>query len=157
MAGAGEGEGSRRYWALSDEVIGSCIEVHQHLGPGLLESAYQVCLGHELSLRGVRFESQRSLPVEYKGGRLDCGYRLDFLIEDVMVVEVKAVDRLLAVHEAQLITYLKLTGFEVGLLVNFNVAVLRDGIRRLRRRTELPRRLPASVGTDAERGEDPDG
>jgi len=96
----------------------------------LLESAYEECLCRELSLRGVRFERQRTLPVEYKGWRLDCGYRLDLVVEDEVVVEVKAVEALLPVHEAQLLSYMKLGGWKVGLLINFNVAMLKEGIRR---------------------------
>jgi len=105
--------------------------VHRALGPGLLESAYQVCLAHELTLRGIAFEQEKALPVEYKGVRLDCGYRLDFLVAGKVVVELKAVDELHPVHEAQLLTYLKLTGCKVGLLINFNVQVLKNGIKRM--------------------------
>lgn len=115
---------------LTGQIIGAAIEVHRALGPGLLESAYQACLARELSLRGIAFEREKPLPVEYKGLELDCGYRLDFLVEDRVVLELKAVDRLLPVHEAQLLTYLKLTGCRVGLLINFNVAVLKEGIVR---------------------------
>jgi GxxExxY protein len=111
-------------------IIGSAIEVHRVLGPGLLESAYEECLSRELSLRNVPFERQRPLPVDYKGVRLDCGYRLDLLVAETVVVEIKAVEALLPIHEAQLLTYLRLGGWQVGLLINFNVPVLRDGIRR---------------------------
>ncbi len=111
-------------------VIGSAIEVHRVLGPGLLESAYEECLSRELSVRSVPFERQRPLPVEYKGLRLECGYRIDLLVADAVVVELKAIDALQPVHEAQLLTYLRLGGWKVGLLINFNVPVLRDGIRR---------------------------
>lgn len=126
--------GGERLWGLSERVLGACIEVHRHLGPGLLESAYEQCLCHELSLTGVRFARQRPLPVIYKGVALDCGYRLDLVIEEQLVLELKAVDYLLPLHEAQVLTYLKLTGLDVGLLVNFNTPVLRGGIRRMTRR-----------------------
>ena len=115
--------------ALTDRIIGAAIEVHRALGPGLLESAYQTCLAHELSTRGLTFEQQKPLPVEYKGVRLDCGYRLDFLVADKVVVELKAVDNLHPVHEAQLMTYMKLAGCKVGLLINFNEVLLKDGVR----------------------------
>jgi GxxExxY protein len=115
---------------ITKAIIGAAIEVHRALGPGLLESAYEECLCRELSLRGIPFERQRPLPVEYKGLRLDCGYRLDLLVADTVVVEIKAVESLLPIHEAQLLTYLKLGGWKVGLLINFNVPVLKRGIRR---------------------------
>ena len=115
---------------ITEAVIGAAIEVHRALGPGLLESAYTQCLCHELNLRGLSFVTEHSLPVVYKGLRLDCGYRVDLVVAGAVVVEVKAVDRLAPVHEAQLLTYLRLGGWQVGLLLNFNVAVLRDGIRR---------------------------
>jgi GxxExxY protein len=116
---------------VTGTVIGAAIEVHRALGPGLLESAYEECLCRELSLRKIPFERQRSLPVKYKGVSLDCGYRLDLLVADRVVVEVKAVEKLLPIHEAQLLTYLRLGGWKVGLLLNFNVPVLKQGIRRL--------------------------
>ena len=115
---------------LSKRVIGCAIEVHKELGPGLLESTYEQCLAHELSLAGIRFRPQVALPVPYKEIRLDCGYRVDLLIDDALIVELKAVDQLLAIHEAQLLTYMKLAGVQTGLLVNFNVRRLKDGIRR---------------------------
>lgn len=115
---------------LSEKVIGACIEVHRHTGPGLLESAYQQCLCHELTLRGIAFAPQSPLPVSYKGTLLDCGYRLDLLVEGRLPIEIKAIEKLLAIHEAQLLTYLRLGGWNVGLLVNFNVKVLKDGIVR---------------------------
>ncbi len=115
---------------VTERVIGAAIEVHKHLGPGLLESAYEECLCHEMSLRQIPFERQRALPIEYKGIKLDCGYRLDLLVENVVVVEVKAVTILQGIHEAQLLSYLKLGGWKIGLLLNFNVPVLKDGIRR---------------------------
>ena len=113
------------------KITGAAIEVHRTIGPGLLESAYEECLAHELRLRGLEFERQVSLPVNYKGAQLDCGYRLDFLVAKSVVVELKAVDSLQAIHEAQILTYLKLGGWTVGLLINFNVPVLKDGIKRL--------------------------
>lgn len=116
---------------LTGEIIGSAIEVHRELGPGLLESTYGACLCRELVLREISFECQKPLPLEYKGVRLDCGYRLDLLVAGVVIVEIKSVDALAPIHEAQLLTYLKLTGVKVGLLINFNVVVLKNGIRRL--------------------------
>jgi GxxExxY protein len=117
--------------ALTGDIIGAAIEVHKALGPGLLESAYEECLCRELELRGISFKRQQTLPVLYKGLRLDCGYRVDLVVEESVIVELKACDELLAVHQAQLLTYLKLTGLKVGLLINFNVPVLKNGIRRL--------------------------
>ena len=122
----------------SEAVIGACIEVHRHLGPGLLESAYELCLAHELSLRGLRFQRQRPVPVNYKGLHLDCGYRADLVVADTFLIELKAVERLTPVHEAQALTYLKLTGLPVSLLVNFNVITLKQGLRRLTRRSHPP-------------------
>ena len=116
---------------LTGDVIGAAIEVHKILGPGLLESAYEECLCHELGLRAIRFERQKELPIEYKGITLDCGYRLDVVVENKLILELKAVDALEPIHEAQLLTYLKLTGIPLGLLINFNVPVLKEGIRRL--------------------------
>lgn len=115
---------------ITEAIIGAAIEVHRALGPGLLESAYEECLCHELTIQQVLFERQRALPVVYKGLHLDCGYRLDLVVADRVVVEIKAVEQLLPVHEAQLLTYLKLGGWQVGLLINFNVPVLKQGIRR---------------------------
>jgi len=117
--------------ALTREIVGAAIEVHRALGPGLLESAYEERLCYELALRGVAFRRQVLLPLTYKGTQLDCGYRLDLLVEDTVVVEVKAVQEVLSLHEAQLLTYLRLGGWKVGLLLNFNVPVLKRGIRRL--------------------------
>ena len=116
---------------LSYAIIGACLEVHKVLGPGLLENTYQECLARELSLRGIPFEKEKPLPVEYKEVRVDCGYRLDFLVDGSVVVELKSIEAILPVHEAQVLTYLKLTGCKLGLLMNFNVAVLKEGIRRL--------------------------
>ena len=116
---------------LSGIVIGAAIEVHKVLGPGLLESAYENCLCHELQLRNVIFERQKPLPITYKGVDLDCGYRLDVVVQGVLVLEVKACDRIEPIHQAQLLTYLKLSGLSLGLLLNFNVPVMRDGIVRV--------------------------
>ena len=116
---------------LTGKIIGAAIEVHKALGPGLLESAYEECLCHEFTLRQLHFKRQQANPLEYKGTKLDCGYRIDLLIEDLVILELKSVESLLPIHEAQLLTYLKLTDFNVGLLINFNVPVLRDGIKRL--------------------------
>ncbi len=115
---------------LSGQVIGCAIEVHRELGPGLLESTYEQCLAHELSLNGIRLAVQHPLPVTYKGIRLDCGYRLDLLVQDKLIVELKSVEELKRIHEAQLLTYMKLSGITVGLLMNFNVTRLRHGIKR---------------------------
>lgn len=114
----------------SELVIGAAIEVHRNLGPGLLESAYEVCLARELAGRGVEFQRQVELPVVYKGERLDAGFRIDLLVADAIVVELKAIEKVLPVHEAQLITYLRLSNKRVGLLINFNVPMLKDGIVR---------------------------
>ena len=116
---------------LSEQIIGAAIEVHRHLGPGLLESAYHRCLVHELGLRGLSLETEVSLGIDYKGIRLASGYRLDIVVENKVVVEVKAVEGLAPIHQAQLLTYLRLGGYQLGLLVNFNVSVLREGIKRL--------------------------
>ncbi len=116
--------------SLTEIIIGSAIEVHRALGPGLLESAYEQCLCHELSLRKIPFERQLQLPVKYKGILLDCGYRIDILVDKLVVVELKAIDRLAPVHDAQLLTHLRLGGWQVGSLINFNVELLVDGIRR---------------------------
>ena len=116
---------------LSEKIIGAGIEVHRRLGPGLLESAYEECLCHELKLNGLSFERQRPLPVTYKGVTLDCGYRLDVVVERFIILELKTVEALLPIHEAQLLTYLKLSGLRLGLLMNFNVPVLKDGVKRM--------------------------
>ena len=116
---------------ITSEIIGSAIEVHRVIGPGLLESAYEECLCHELSLRNISFKRQFPLPINYKSHLLDCGYRLDLLVMDKVVVEIKAVEKLLPIHKAQILTYLKLGSWKVGLLINFNVAVLKDGITRV--------------------------
>ena len=117
--------------SLTEQIIGAAIEVHRALGPGLLESAYEECLCHEFHLRGISFERQKPLAVEYKGVKLDCGYRLDLIAENKVVLEIKCVEHVLPVHEAQLLTYLKMTGMRVGLILNFNVtALIRGGIVR---------------------------
>jgi len=115
---------------LTQKVIGAAIEVHKHLGPGLLESAYERCMVYELGLLGLQVEVQKPLPLIYKEIKIEQGYRMDLLVEDVVVVELKTVERLTDVHEAQILTYLRLSGRKVGLLINFNVKVLRFGIRR---------------------------
>lgn len=113
------------------EVVDAALAVHRELGPGLLESVYSACLARELSRRGVEIETEKSVPVVYAGERLDTGLRLDLLVGNCVIVEVKSVERLLPLHEAQLLTYLKLTGYRLGLLVNFNVALLKQGIKRM--------------------------
>lgn len=115
---------------LTRKVIGCAIEVHRELGPGLLESTYEQCLARELDLAGIQFKIQWPLPVEYKGTRLDCGHRVDILIEDRLILELKAVDEFKGIHAAQLLTYMKLAQVKVGLLINFNVEVLKNGIKR---------------------------
>ena len=115
----------------SNDVIGAAIAVHRALGPGLLESTYEACLPYELAERGLKAERQKPLPVVYRGVHLDCGYRLDLVVEDVVIVELKSVDDLAPIHEAQLLSHLKLSGCNIGLLINFNVTVLKQGIRRL--------------------------
>lgn len=116
--------------SLTHETIGAAIEVHRHLGPGLLESSYRECLCRELLLRGVSFQREYGLPLQYKGIQLERAYRIDVLVAGLVVVEIKAVEALAPVHDAQLLTYLRLGGWSVGLLINFNVTVLKDGIRR---------------------------
>ena len=116
---------------LSSTIIGEAIEVHQILGPGLLESAYEECLCKELGLRGLSFERQKPLPLEYKGDKLDCGYRLDVVVENGIILEFKACEKIEPIHKAQLLTYLKLSKLSLGLLLNFNVPLMRDGIVRI--------------------------
>ena len=115
---------------LSERVIGLAIEIHRQIGPGLLESAYEECMCFELKQAGIQFARQVSLPMIYKGFRLDCAYRIDLTIEEDVILEIKSVERLLPIHEAQMITYLRLSGRKVGLLMNFNTAKLKDGLRR---------------------------
>jgi len=116
---------------ITPRIIGAAIEVHKGLGPGLLESAYEVCLAFELRQMGFKVEAQKPLPVVYKDVKLDCGYRLDLVVEDAVIVEIKAVERLSPVHDAQLLSYLRLSHKRVGLLLNFNVRVLKDGLKRI--------------------------
>lgn len=125
-----EGREVMNFDKLSNRVIGCAIEVHRELGPGLLESTCEQCLARELSIQNISFEIQSPLPVQYKGLRLDCGYRVDLLIEKQLLIELKAVEKLLAIHEAQILTYMKLANVSIGLLINFNVMLLKDGIRR---------------------------
>jgi len=117
--------------ALSGCVIGCAIEVHRQLGPGLLESVYRMCLAHELTAAGVECETEKAIAVHYKGIDLPCGFRMDMLVEHALVIEIKAVDVLMPIHETQLLTYLKLSGIKTGLLINFNSRAIRNGIRRL--------------------------
>jgi GxxExxY protein len=117
---------------ITERIIGAAIEVHRALGPGLLESAYQACLRHELTLQGLEAESEKTLPVAYKDIILDCGYRIDLLVENAVIVELKAVEELAAIHQAQILSYMKLSGRPVGLLINFNVPQLTQGIKRFR-------------------------
>ena len=116
---------------VTGQIIGAAIEVHRALGASLLESAYEACLTFELVQKGLKVEQHKALPVVYKDVKLDCGYRLDLLIDNSVIIEVKAVDRLAPIHQAQLLSYLKLSGCEVGLLINFNVKVLKQGIVRM--------------------------
>lgn len=116
---------------LTDKIIGSAIEVHRHLGPGLLESAYEECFCHELSLKGIPFERQKPLPLEYKGIKLDCGYRMDMVVDNKVVIELKCVEKIMPINEAQLLTYLRLSNLKVGLIINFYSTVLKDGLKRL--------------------------
>ena len=116
---------------LTGKVIGAAIEVHKTLGPGLLESVYEECLCHELTLQKIAFERQKELPVEYKGLKLSLGYRIDILVKEQLILELKACDAIQPIHEAQLLTYLKLSGIKYGLLINFNTTYLKDGLKRL--------------------------
>jgi len=116
---------------ITEGIIGAAIEVHRHLGPGLLESVYEECLCYEFGQRGLRFQRQLAAPVLYKGVKLDCGYRIDLLVEDAVVVEIKSMEALLPVHCAQLLTYLKICHKRIGLLINFNVPVLLHGLKRI--------------------------
>jgi GxxExxY protein len=116
---------------ITEAIIGAAIEVHKHLGPGLLESAYEECLCHELNLRNIDFERQVPIPVVYKGVKLDCSYRIDLLAKNEVVVELKAVDGILPIHEAQTLTYMRLGGWKVGLIINFNTPILVKGVKRL--------------------------
>jgi GxxExxY protein len=115
---------------ITHEIIGAAIEVHKLLGPGLLESAYEACLCHEFAIRKISFQKQKPIPLVYKEIKLDCGFRLDLLVEKRIVVELKSVDALAPIHEAIMLTYLRLSGHKLGLLINFNVSILKEDIRR---------------------------
>jgi GxxExxY protein len=115
---------------ITEKIIGAAIAVHKELGPGLLESAYEACLVYELVQSGLKVESQKSLPISYRGVQVDCGYRIDLLVENQIILELKSVEKIEPIHEAQLLSYLKLSGYKIGLLINFNVRLLRHGIRR---------------------------
>jgi GxxExxY protein len=117
--------------AITRQIIGAAIEVHRNLGPGLLESAYETCLAYELRKLGLRIEMQKPLPLLYKEVKLDCGYRLDIVVENAVILEIKAVEKLLPIHDAQLLSYLRLTNKRVGLLINFHVSVLKHGVKRI--------------------------
>jgi GxxExxY protein len=132
---------------ISRRIIGAAIEVHRHLGPGLLESAYQSCLAFELKQLGLGVEEQKPLAVVYKDVKLDCGYRLDLVVENEIVVEIKAVEKLLPIHEAQLLSYLRLAHKKVGLLINFHVPVLKNGLKRIV--NEFPDARPREAASDA--------
>ncbi len=116
---------------ITRRIIGAAIEVHRHLGPGLLESAYEAGLAYELKQLGFRIEQQRLLPVVYKDVKLDCGYRLDIVVEDAIILEIKAIEQLAPIHDAQLLSYLRISGMKVGLLMNFHVRVLKNGLKRI--------------------------
>ena len=122
---------AERLNGLTEAIIGAAISVHKALGPGLLESAYEACLVFELRQRGFKVEHQKPLPVVYREVRVDCGYRMDIVVESSVIVEIKSVDQLMPIHEAQLLSYLKLSGLRIGLLINFNVRVLKSGVRRI--------------------------
>ncbi len=116
---------------LSNQVIGCALEVHRNLGPGLLESTYEQCLAYEMKAAGMAFKLQYPLPVQYKNIKLDCGYRIDALVDTSIIIELKSVDKILPIHKAQLLTYMKLADISIGLLINFNVKYLKDGIKRM--------------------------
>lgn len=120
---------NREFSKLSNRVIGCAIEVHKALGPGLLESAYQQCFCHEIKLNNINFEKEKPLPVNYKGSLLDCGYRIDLFVEDEIVIELKSVELLKPIHQAQLLSYMKLANAKQGFLINFNVRILKDGLK----------------------------
>jgi GxxExxY protein len=132
---------------LTYELNGAAMEVHRELGPGLLESTYEAVFCRELSLRGIPFVRQQAIPVIYKGELIDCGFRLDVIVDNRVIVELKSVERILPIHEAQILTYLKLSKLSLGLLINFNVRVLKDGIRRIA--NNLPDSPSASSLTSA--------
>jgi len=120
-----------QYNRLTERIIGCCIEVHRFLGPGLLESSYEECLSREFNLQGLKFERQTPLSINYKGTDLDCGYRMDIIVDHKIVLELKSIEAVLPVHKAQLVTYLKHSGYHLGLLVNFNVDLMKNGIFRI--------------------------
>ena len=126
---------------LSSKIIGAAVEVHKALGPGLLESAYEECLCHELALRNLVFERQKPLPLAYKGKELNCGYRLDIVVENRIILELKSCEKIEGIHKAQLLTYLKISGVKLGLLFNFNTPAMKDGIVRIVNKLEEPTRL----------------
>jgi GxxExxY protein len=138
--------------ALTHQIIGAAIEVHRLLGPGLLESAYEECLCKELAIRGLSYERQKPVPVVYKDVKLECGYRIDILVERRIVVELKAIEHIAPIHEAVVLTYLKLSGNRVGLLINFHVPVLKEGVRRYiwRERKELTTELTEVSGENGD-------
>jgi GxxExxY protein len=144
-----EPEVERVNW-ISEAVIGCAIEVHRFLGPGLLESAYEICLAYELMSKGHQVERQRQVPVVYRGVHVECGYRLDLVVDEGVIVEVKAVENLLPIHSAQLLSHLKLSGLPLGLLINFNVGLLKQGLRRLK---PLPSVSVSSVVQPSNEGE----
>ena len=121
----------RPYDSLTKKIIGSAIEVHRSLGPGLLESTYEACLIHELKNTGLQVEWQKPIPIDYKEIKIDCGYRLDILVENAIIIEIKSVNELAKIHESQLLTYLKLSKCKIGILINFNTQILKNGIRRI--------------------------
>ncbi len=126
----------RTLWDLSEHVVGAMIQVHRQLGPGLLESTYETCLAEELAHSGLAYRRQAPITVQYRDLRIDCAYTADFIVEDKLLLELKSVAELLPIHVAQVLTYLKLTELQVGLLVNFNASTVRDGLRRLTRKTQ---------------------
>jgi GxxExxY protein len=126
-----EGNSTNQIDRIAKEVVDAAFKVHSNLGPGLLESAYEACLAHELTKRGYRVERQKAQPVIYEGLEIEVGYRLDLLVEDLIIIELKAVEQLAPIHQAQLLTYLKLSSKQLGFLVNFNVPLIKDGIRRI--------------------------
>ena len=128
---AEDAEGAENWNAVTNKIIGAAMRVHSALGPGLLESAYEACMAYELAREGLRFEQQKALPLVYREVRLDCGYRLDLLVEGKVIVEIKSVDTLAPIHTAQLLSYLRLADCRVGLLLNFNSRSLKNGIRRV--------------------------
>ncbi len=119
----------RTFSEISHRIIGCAIEVHKLLGPGLLESAYQKCLAHELSLNSINFQTEVPLPIEYKGVKLDCGYRMDIVVENTVILELKSVASLIPIHEAQILSYMKLANYKQGFLINFNVQLLKQGLK----------------------------